>query len=667
MEQPISNNTETSENQEKAKELVKLIRSAHFFKGFTGEELKSLIQIATPNYYSAGDVIINKGEVASSFYILLQGKVEVFIFKKDNSKVKTFIDEGYAFGEMALIEKTVRNATCVATTPVTILEIGGQALSSGNPIVIAKIYTRLSEILARRLSKMTVLIEEFFDQQLQTIAPGTSPSLENKDTAKVEEAPSSDSISSSKAKEPSSILEKPATISPVNAETQALSSQPVAETPVVESKDSKSQDTIHSNKTSNPTQETKAVESEIKTETTQTSEEGASSTSLKKPKSLADIKAAAAAKNAPPIEKEEKPAGPIKRDLTQKQKEKKQESSKEPPVEEKIEELNPMSSVTGRAETYNTEVKTPDDYEAIQRKINSRLEFFAAKIPSVISDMIVNKLFGYLTGGKLAKVNPYKIWDPKLFSEGSTRLLRALHMVVVSSIGNEAYKEAFHELPLTHRVVGFPQLGCVGTFLGSEEDIDRYLIGHDLKTAIQLDMEIPIDRLWGGKDCIEFLTHTIKDVRPETLFLVFDDYEGCNTKLIRKKFPDHQIITIVYGTGFNKEDIATIFTQPEQELTDFGFLKQRKDYTETGFYSGQTFFLPDFSLLYTSVDKCGDIGHLFGMITILAKLGPDYSGITWGSKGGAEGAVKAARAMYGIKGAQSASDIAAAINWADNN
>ena len=46
--------------------------------------------------------------------------------------------------------------------------------------------------------------------------------------------------------------------------------------------------------------------------------------------------------------------------------------------------------------------------------------------------------------------------------------------------------------------------------------------------------------------------------------------------------------------------------------------------------------------------------------------GDDYSGIVWGSKGGAEGAVRAAKAMFGIKGAQSQDDLSRAIQWADD-
>lgn len=320
----------------------------------------------------------------------------------------------------------------------------------------------------------------------------------------------------------------------------------------------------------------------------------------------------------------------------------------------------------GQSEEIDPSIRSQDEYDILTRKVQLRSQFLAAKISPVIVEMITNKFFGYWTGSKLAKVNPHELWPADAFNPGSPVLKRALHLVVVYDQGEKAFEDAYLGLAHTHRVIGLPEIGCVGTFLDSKESIERYLAGKCLKKAISQDFDIPIDREHKGKEVIEFLAHTKEDLRPQSLFLVFDSEKGTNTKLIRDAFPQVQILTVVLGYGYNPEDLGTIFTQPETELLVNGHLVEKSAYKGSGFYRGQTAFLPDFSAHYTGMGAIEKTATIFGTIGVIAQIGPDYSGIVWGSKGGAEGAVKASRAMFGIKGAQSAADIASAVSWADN-
>ena len=326
---------------------------------------------------------------------------------------------------------------------------------------------------------------------------------------------------------------------------------------------------------------------------------------------------------------------------------------------------NPFSAPTATAETIDGGIKTQEEYDVFSRKVKLRTDFILQKIPKQVYEIIHNKLYGYWTSGKLAKFNPHVTWNPKLFSQGSCRLKNSLHIVAVCGWGKDAYEDCYLGLPFSHRCIGLSDSGCTGTFLFNRNSVERYIEEIEVKKAIQLDLEMPIDRIWRGVECVEFLTHTAKDVRPTTLFVIFDGREGKFTKMIRNAFPDHQIVTIVTGHGYDPEDMATLFTHPETQLAQAGLLNPKSNYDGLGFYQGQTFFLPDLSMYYKNTDRLDKNGYIFGTLGMLALMGPDYSGITWGSKGGAEGAVKAARAMYGTRGAQSAKDLANAINWAD--
>jgi len=345
--------------------------------------------------------------------------------------------------------------------------------------------------------------------------------------------------------------------------------------------------------------------------------------------------------------------------------ENKSSSDENPFSEENLEEENPWTSPCANAEALDESTKSEEEYSVLTCKINLRTDFIFNKIPKALCDSIVNRMYAYWTGGKLAKINPHRLWNTKSFIEGTPRLKRALHLVVLCSHGEAAYQECYLNLPFSHRVVGLSHVGCTGTFLASDEAIHRYFSGKLRKKAIKMDLEMPIDRTWKGEESIEFLSHTNLDVRNETLFLVFDERDGKNTKLVRSCFPEHQIITVVLDVGFNPEDLSTVFTKPEQILSREQLINSKTEFAAHGFYHGETVFIPDFSYFYRDVPALKRWAHVFGTIGIFANVGPDYSGIIWGSKGGAEGAIKASRAMYGLKGAQSAQDLAAAINWAD--
>lgn len=327
---------------------------------------------------------------------------------------------------------------------------------------------------------------------------------------------------------------------------------------------------------------------------------------------------------------------------------------------------NPFATPTGTADNFSELIITQEEYDVLHRKINLRSDFIASKIPNPLREKICKRLYGYWIGSKLSKLNVQQLWNEKSFTPGSFRLKRALHMVVLCKNGDKAYSDSYLELPHSHRLVGLSQTGCVGTFLGNRDAIHRYLNEDNLEHAIELDMEIPIDRVWRGKDCIEYLTHTPKDVRDETLFLVIDEKNGDVTKRVREKFPQNQIITVVKDVGFKKAEPGSVFTYPEEYLKENGLLVPHKEFSGHGFYAGETYFLPDFSNFCAEADALSEWGFIFCTIGILGMIGPDYSGVTWGSQGGAEGAVKASRALFGIKGAQSSEDLARAINWADD-
>ena len=73
--------------------------------------------------YQDGEIIIRKGEVGDSMYVIQEGQVEV-LYEKDGQEVQLAIrGAGDFVGEMAIFERDVRSATVRALGQVRALTI----------------------------------------------------------------------------------------------------------------------------------------------------------------------------------------------------------------------------------------------------------------------------------------------------------------------------------------------------------------------------------------------------------------------------------------------------------------------------------------------------------------------------------------------------------------
>ena len=72
--------------------------------------------------FSDGDVVINQGDAGDTFFLLVEGMVEVV---KDGIDVAV-LEDGAFFGEGALISAKPRNATIFAAADCIVLEMSKQ-------------------------------------------------------------------------------------------------------------------------------------------------------------------------------------------------------------------------------------------------------------------------------------------------------------------------------------------------------------------------------------------------------------------------------------------------------------------------------------------------------------------------------------------------------------
>ena len=102
----------------------------HAFPGIPTDEAESMISSGKVHSYPPNTVLCREGAVENTFYIILEGEVQVTkLLNELETRFLKHLKEGDFFGEMALIHNAPRAATVVTTIPSTILEINKVAFS----------------------------------------------------------------------------------------------------------------------------------------------------------------------------------------------------------------------------------------------------------------------------------------------------------------------------------------------------------------------------------------------------------------------------------------------------------------------------------------------------------------------------------------------------------
>jgi len=106
--------------------LFGVVRNLAFFNNFSDVEVWETVGISRWLPSNPNQDIVQEGEVSSSFYIIIDGEVEV----NKSGVVLSNLGVGECFGEIAYLDEArhVRLATVTARTPVKLLEVNGEAL-----------------------------------------------------------------------------------------------------------------------------------------------------------------------------------------------------------------------------------------------------------------------------------------------------------------------------------------------------------------------------------------------------------------------------------------------------------------------------------------------------------------------------------------------------------
>lgn len=105
--------------------MMTVLRSNLFFK-VPPLNVEQIFSRLTPQVVYAGDVIIRQGEIGEQCYFIKEGEAEVTRYQDNKREYLATIGVGRCFGEDALVNETVRNATVMMRTDGVLMRLEKQ-------------------------------------------------------------------------------------------------------------------------------------------------------------------------------------------------------------------------------------------------------------------------------------------------------------------------------------------------------------------------------------------------------------------------------------------------------------------------------------------------------------------------------------------------------------
>ena len=121
----------------------------HAFPGISPGEVAELINNSKLMNYAAGTIMCHENAIEDTFYLILEGEVEVTkVINNSETRLLKKLSSGDFFGEMALIHNAPRAATVKALTPLIGLEIHKEAFDR-----VLKNSSSISMAMVREISR----------------------------------------------------------------------------------------------------------------------------------------------------------------------------------------------------------------------------------------------------------------------------------------------------------------------------------------------------------------------------------------------------------------------------------------------------------------------------------------------------------------------------------
>ena len=139
------------------------LRKLEFFRYFSDVELWEVLRLAVWRKHSRDAVLIQEGDIGSSFFILAEGEVKVI----KNDRLLNVLKPGECFGEMAYLgkQKFQRSASVISMSDITAIEIRAETLAQASEICRHHFHGAFLELLVDRLTMANTRLSQLLAER----------------------------------------------------------------------------------------------------------------------------------------------------------------------------------------------------------------------------------------------------------------------------------------------------------------------------------------------------------------------------------------------------------------------------------------------------------------------------------------------------------------------
>ncbi len=139
------------------------LRKLEFFHAFSDVELWEVLRLAKWHRLLRDAVLIQEGDIGSSFFILASGEVQV----RKQDRLLNILKAGECFGEMAYLgkHKFQRSASVVAATDVMVIEIRAETLPQASELCRHHFNGAFLELLVDRLGTANLRLSQLLAER----------------------------------------------------------------------------------------------------------------------------------------------------------------------------------------------------------------------------------------------------------------------------------------------------------------------------------------------------------------------------------------------------------------------------------------------------------------------------------------------------------------------
>lgn len=139
------------------------LRKLDFFHAFSDVELWEVLRLAKWHRLARDAVLIQEGDIGSSFFILAGGEVQV----RKQDRLLNILKAGECFGEMAYLgkRKFQRSASVVAATDIVVIEIRAETLPQASELCRHHFNGAFLELLVDRLETANLRLSQLLAEQ----------------------------------------------------------------------------------------------------------------------------------------------------------------------------------------------------------------------------------------------------------------------------------------------------------------------------------------------------------------------------------------------------------------------------------------------------------------------------------------------------------------------